>query len=55
VTPPTFSNDLFTEATQRLQVIPETASVTVLTSAYTAVVMAVAMQQTITSFASFIA
>jgi hypothetical protein len=33
VTPPIFSNDLFTEATQTLQVIPDTASVTVLTSA----------------------
>ena len=33
VTPPIFSNDLFTEATQTLQVIPDTASVTVLISA----------------------
>jgi hypothetical protein len=33
VTPPTFINDLFTEITHTLQVIPDTARVTVLISA----------------------
>jgi len=38
VTPPILVSDLFTEITQAVQVIPDTASVTVLTSAYATVV-----------------
>lgn len=44
-TPPSLVNDLFTEITHPIQVIPETASVTVLISAYAAVANKVAAAQ----------